>query len=1583
MNYSALVSRVFGRTPVRVTLAGLTETDSAPAFAVESTRAALLEMGDEPVAVAELPGGQFSVIGDRHAMMIGDGVTEVAKLSEEDQDPTPEVAELHPAMALATRKFVKANRGKLRFRGFKTGQSVKWNGESWIVVDSRLRGTNTMTLVLVSHDYTKMANGVPPDALGSETTETFQIGDRVVVDLTPKHAISAGVEGVFHGKCGKIVHVKPNGTPAAEGAPIPSPMYRVEFDEPVLVPGLAQSAEEETRHAAALFPSLLLRHEAKEAELEPQRFDNLQDFVAACRRSPSLTVGAFSKLYLGEFGTIEEAKRDGHGRWFVFTHDVLAEGIEFFDRYTALGIPRPDPATMCKGPCEGTGLVPVQRPRDGDLFVAPDPDAKMEEELMRRWEEAESKNPSDDGWHFVTCPTCEGSRLGEAAKNRKPLGDDARVDDRVIVIGKVAGEGKRGTIVFMPSRGFAVVEFKPGQQASYHTSNLALIRRDESVVEDEGHWRTTKSGHKIYIDGAGKVTKGNPHVLKASSSDDDYGKPKQPVLNPSHGGPPDHSHRKPSGGVPDGWIAANGMKEHPVPKKGKPIGWSATPDGPKVIGYASKGKQVFALVQVPGSTKIGLLTAGKVKESLDEASVNHRDFAAAGLVHKSFVKGLKVGQEVDFYEPGTGDKLYGRVVAVGPSEVAFQVPDADGRWVKSGKIHRLRVSDKLPESIDEMRMEAGFGYKGHTVMVMRDKTNFSFVVDGEEIEDAFTSRMSAMKAARAHVDSMELATAESVIETKASEQWALWADWTPDERIVFSATAELKAGYGGVKDFRFQQASKTTGITRDRWDAAMAKLKQRGTFNAAGAVKPDVKKRYYAERKSMHPSVSQMTRDPSAWESLDEAKPLPKSTYTGKPWDEVVDAGSGHHVIKVWRGQRTKWWYAVSTPQGGSFSTSTEAQSLRPLIQKLFRDIHPPIAKAWVVVGERNPDGDPYQVATAFWLHKADAQESVDESVPGLAQWHQSEGGTGAAPGKKGYSWRTEHGFYHVTPISRGGRHVGYMLDFANSPSSGGKYLGRGLHVQLGTFRSPAEAVKTARQHSDSIEGQDGVVREGRSDTQRFDTQEDAEKQAIEWAKMFGQKGPLHRGIYGVVANKGDAGGFFVLGWTGLRVARKSDVLFVVSRDERFRGAKATAFLKDWFAESVEESGEPLFSVETAGSLIELLREKINAPHLSVDLSTLGGPERAAVMMTLSLDPKEGWQNNILQNSRYMHFSIRRDGKVEQFGRSHKVPVKFRTVTVKSPGALIDKVNAYLKTASGAAESIDEASFAKAPTRKALAAGYEANPALGTAPMNERCKSCYYGEWAGGSSPVKCTMFRFLAAQSGWCREWERSGSPHGKEVESVDEAKSTAGQLFLKLRTTAIKKTEHLPNTAPVVTQVLQMIDVVRDALKGHESKSGDEGVRVFLRAVRKAGFMSSFGPPLTTLARQKGYQVDPLRGTVFMPDENPRTDEMAKLSAGGRAAFLRASKETHTPDSDLTSWERKTKAWMTDGKTLTKLDVQFVPSMGMPGRKHSYGWKVAGRMKPELLKDHAALTVALTKARDALMQKGWEIEEFNPPGK
>ena len=87
--------------------------------------------------------------------------------------------------------------------------------------------------------------------------------------------------------------------------------------------------------------------------------------------------------------------------------------IEFTDRYKAMGIPYPNPKTMCKGQCEGTGVVPHKKySKEGEPKMLRQ---DIDEVLDELWEEAHKKHRGTkegdlcDGWHFVKCPDCNGT----------------------------------------------------------------------------------------------------------------------------------------------------------------------------------------------------------------------------------------------------------------------------------------------------------------------------------------------------------------------------------------------------------------------------------------------------------------------------------------------------------------------------------------------------------------------------------------------------------------------------------------------------------------------------------------------------------------------------------------------------------------------------------------------------------------------------------------------------------------------------------------------------------------------------------------------------------------------------------------------------------------------------------------------------------------------------------------------------------------------------------------------------------------------------------------------------------------------
>lgn len=67
--------------------------------------------------------------------------------------------------------------------------------------------------------------------------------------------------------------------------------------------------------------------------------------------------------------------------------------MEIKDRY---GGNYPDVDTCCEGQCEGTGVVPIYKNDENDIF-------------RKLWIEAEEKEHAEDGCHFVKCPDCNGT----------------------------------------------------------------------------------------------------------------------------------------------------------------------------------------------------------------------------------------------------------------------------------------------------------------------------------------------------------------------------------------------------------------------------------------------------------------------------------------------------------------------------------------------------------------------------------------------------------------------------------------------------------------------------------------------------------------------------------------------------------------------------------------------------------------------------------------------------------------------------------------------------------------------------------------------------------------------------------------------------------------------------------------------------------------------------------------------------------------------------------------------------------------------------------------------------------------------
>ena len=62
------------------------------------------------------------------------------------------------------------------------------------------------------------------------------------------------------------------------------------------------------------------------------------------------------------------------------------------------------------------------------------------------------------------------------------------------------------------------------------------------------------------------------------------------------------------------------------------------------------------------------------------------------------------------------------------------------------------------------------------------------------------------------------------------------AEVSHDEKIVLTATRTLRSSYGGVKNLRFVEAKRETGITLERWEAAKQACIDKGLLDTRGAI---------------------------------------------------------------------------------------------------------------------------------------------------------------------------------------------------------------------------------------------------------------------------------------------------------------------------------------------------------------------------------------------------------------------------------------------------------------------------------------------------------------------------------------------------------------------------------------------------------------------------------------------------------------------------------------------------------------------------------------------------------------------------
>ena len=105
----------------------------------------------------------------------------------------------------------------------------------------------------------------------------------------------------------------------------------------------------------------------------------------------------------------------------------------------------------------------------------------------------------------------------------------------------------------------------------------------------------------------------------------------------------------------------------------------------------------------------------------------------------------------------------------------------------------------------------------------------------------------------------------------------------------------------------------------------------------------------------------------------------------------------------------------------------------------------------------------------------------------------------------------------------------------------------------------------------------------------------------------------------------------------------------------------------------------PIFDSTTASEAVAAIKSGVKAPVVSIQASSLGGPENISIMIAIGLDPKESWANGIFENSRYIRLHLYKNGVLESFVNT--TGAKFRKTRAKSVDDVVAKLNAYVDVA--------------------------------------------------------------------------------------------------------------------------------------------------------------------------------------------------------------------------------------------------------------------------------------------------------------
>jgi hypothetical protein len=279
-------------------------------------------------------------------------------------------------------------------------------------------------------------------------------------------------------------------------------------------------------------------------------------------------------------------------------------------------------------------------------------------------------------------------------------------------------------------------------------------------------------------------------------------------------------------------------------------------------GGLDRNRDIMSHVRSGGYIKAGRL--GEEVNQIDEARVDHREFASAGIMHPDMAHAprMKAGNMTDFYSRKNGDKLEGKILSNDKKTVRIE---------HEGKVHKFDVRRSIPKSMYEEQtedsptmveakrilgllrkeeVEAGMQYieerlkssdpaaKWIQDFVKSDNPKFKGKSKEERIRMALGAKYASKRRAEGMAEEVE-----QIDELKASTLGSYMAKSTADEKarrekgVAFSKELSAQTGMRFATPFDPKIHSKSASRSANR-AVALKKLTGQAKVNANEAMDP-------------------------------------------------------------------------------------------------------------------------------------------------------------------------------------------------------------------------------------------------------------------------------------------------------------------------------------------------------------------------------------------------------------------------------------------------------------------------------------------------------------------------------------------------------------------------------------------------------------------------------------------------------------------------------------------------------------------------------------------------------------------------